>query len=115
MTRPRRSHEDCPNEAVLQALKCIAGRWKILILRQLQEGAIGFNALERALPGISPKMLRQQLRELEADGLVTRTELISTPPKTVRYTLAPLGRTLIPVLDTIGEWGRKWLNVPERR
>lgn len=110
MARPRRSHDDCPYIAAVQALKCIGGRWKVLIVRYLAvEGGAGFNALNRAIPGVSAKMLAQQLRELEADGVVVRRELVSRPPKTVIYGLTPLGEGLRPVIDALSDWGGTWL------
>ncbi|MGF1502254.1 MAG: winged helix-turn-helix transcriptional regulator [Paracoccaceae bacterium] len=109
MARPKRSHDDCPYEAAAQALKCIGGRWKILIVRYLlEEGETGFNALGRVLPGVSAKMLAQQLRELEADGIVLRRELIETPPKRVVYALTPLGAGLRTVVEALSSWGGAW-------
>ncbi|MEO1200548.1 MAG: helix-turn-helix domain-containing protein [Pseudomonadota bacterium] len=110
MARPRRDHRDCPYEAAAQAMKCIGGRWKILIVRYLLDrDAAGFNELQRVLPGVSPKMLTQQLRELATDGVVLRHELVSDPPKTVRYRLTPLGRDLAPVSAALSVWGQAWL------
>lgn len=110
MARPRRSHADCPYEAAAQALKCLGGRWKILIVRRLlTEGATGFNALQRALGSVSAKMLAQQLRELETDGVVQRRELVSEPPKTVVYALTDLGNRAAPLVDALSDWGRAWI------
>ena len=110
MSRPVRSHDDCPYETAAQTMKCIGGRWKILIVRRLlEDGASRFNALHRALDGVSAKMLTQQLRELEKDGIVQRDELVSEPPKTVLYTLTALGQELQPVVDSLSQWGSLWL------
>ncbi len=110
MARPKRSHDDCPYETSIQALKCIGGRWKVLIVRRLlADGVIGFNALQRALGDVSAKMLSQQLRELQDDGVVVREELVSEPPKTVHYRLTPLGLKLEPVVEALSGWGRDWL------
>ncbi|MEM7730952.1 MAG: helix-turn-helix domain-containing protein [Pseudomonadota bacterium] len=108
MARPQRSPTDCPYETAAQAIKCISGRWKVLIVRRLlEEGDSGYNEMQRAMPGVSAKMLTQQLRELESDGVVSRTELVSDPPKTVVYSLTSLGRDLAPVVGALSEWGQK--------
>jgi DNA-binding HxlR family transcriptional regulator len=84
-------------------LAVIGGRWKVLILQQLLGGVKRFNELHRALSGITHKTLSQQLREMEADGLVLRKVYPQIPPK-VEYSLAPLGRTMKPVLDAMHHW-----------
>ncbi|MEE3717163.1 helix-turn-helix domain-containing protein [Tumidithrix elongata RA019] len=95
----------CPVEA---ALKVIGGRWKVLILRELFGGIKRFGQLHRALHGITQKMLTQQLRELERDGLVDRHVYMQVPPK-VEYSLTPLGKTLEPVLNSLHDWSTKYL------
>ncbi|CAN1212500.1 helix-turn-helix domain-containing protein [Tumidithrix helvetica PCC 7403] len=95
----------CPVEA---ALKVIGGRWKVLILRELFGGIKRFGQLHRALHGITQKMLTQQLRELERDGLVDRHVYMQVPPK-VEYSLTPLGTTLEPVLNSLHDWSTKYL------
>lgn len=94
-------HAGCPVEITL---KVLGGRWKVLILRELFRGTRRFNELHRAVQGITQKMLTQQLRELEADGLVLRHVYAQVPPR-VEYTLSPLGETLKPILDAMHEWG----------
>ncbi|MEO1133413.1 MAG: helix-turn-helix domain-containing protein [Cyanobacteria bacterium J06639_1] len=93
----------CPVEFTLSA---IGGRWKVLILRELFLGVQRFNQLHRSLPGITQKMLTQQLRELEADGIVHREVYKQVPPK-VEYSLTPLGESLQSVLDAMHEWGMR--------
>ena len=101
----------CPYEAAAQAMKVIGGRWKILILRRLMEdGETGFNALQRALDGVSAKMLSQQLNELMADGIIDRDEIVSDPPKIVRYRLTALGQETAPILNALTQWGHLWLS-----
>lgn len=85
-------------------LKVIGGRWKVLILRELLGGVKRFGELHRALHGITQKMLTQQLRELEHDGIIDRHVYLQVPPK-VEYSLTPLGETLKPILDSMHEWG----------
>jgi DNA-binding HxlR family transcriptional regulator len=90
-----------------RALKHIDGRWKLLILFHLFGGQVRrFSELERALTGISQKMLAQQLRQLEADGIVMRTVHNQVPPK-VEYRLTPWGQSLCPALDALLQWSEK--------
>lgn len=100
------NQELCPVDCTIGL---IGGKWKVLLLWHLQEaGVLRFAELRRAVQGITEKMLTQQLRELEADGLITRTVYPQVPPK-VEYRLTPLGRTLEPVLDTLCAWGEGYL------
>ncbi len=87
-------------------LAVVGGRWKVLILQQLRGGAKRFNELRRALSGITHKTLTQQLREMEADRIVNRKVFAQIPPK-VEYSLAPLGKTLRPVLDAMHHWAER--------
>jgi DNA-binding HxlR family transcriptional regulator len=95
----------CP---VYTAIHVIEGRWKPMILRRLSDGAFGFGELRRTMPGVTIKVLRQHLRQLEADGLVARSAG-SKPALGVRYRLTPHGRTLGPVFETLWAWGRRHL------
>lgn len=94
----------CPVE---QTLKAIGGRWKVLILRELFPGVKRFNQLQRSLHGITQKMLTQQLREMEADGLIHRQVYAQVPPK-VEYSLTSLGESLKPVLEAMHDWGKNF-------
>ncbi len=91
----------CPIETVIQLL---GGKWKPLILWHLLDSAKRFNELEKLIPEVTQKMLAQHLRELEADKLVTRTIYPSVPPK-VEYSLSEYGKTMVPVLEVMCEWG----------
>src|SRR5580700_11409598 len=93
--------ESCPTQATIAA---IGGRWKIVILWHLYGGKLRFSELRRKMPGISQKMLTEQLRQLEGHGLVTRTVYAEVPPR-VEYAVTPLGASLRPVITAIGEWG----------
>jgi DNA-binding HxlR family transcriptional regulator len=96
------SARECPCE---YALRYIGGAWKILIVGHLVRGKIRRHAeIKRLLRGITAKMLTQQLRELEHDGLVERTVYAQVPPK-VEYRLTALGETLLPVLEAMYAWG----------
>ncbi|MBD2360440.1 helix-turn-helix transcriptional regulator [Anabaena minutissima FACHB-250] len=87
-------------------LKVIGGRWKVLIIRELLSQTKRFGELQRSLPGITQKMLTQQLRELEEDGIIHREVYAQIPPK-VEYSLTPLGKSLQPILYAMHEWAVK--------
>lgn len=95
---------NCPVELTLNT---IMGKWKALILWQLRKGARRYTELRRSLPNITDKMLAQQLRELEAAGIVTRTVYPTIPP-TVAYELAELGQEIQPILKLMQQWGMKF-------
>ncbi|NRQ39228.1 helix-turn-helix transcriptional regulator [Nonomuraea sp. NN258] len=86
------------------AMDVIGGKWKPLILWALDERLRRFGELRRSLPGVSEKVLAQQLRELEADGIVRRTVYDETPPR-VEYDLTEEGAALYAALTALGEWG----------
>jgi DNA-binding HxlR family transcriptional regulator len=89
---------------VEQAFKVLEGRWKLLILFHLFGGKIlRFSELERAIPAISQKMLIQQLRQMENDGMVRRIVHRQVPPK-VEYALTDWGQALCPALDGLLKW-----------
>lgn len=87
------------------AVDCISGKWKPTILYYLKGGPLRFTELLRLIPRASRKVLTAQLRELEADGLVDRTPLDDEVPKGVAYSLTGTARTLLPVLQSLHEWG----------
>lgn len=91
----------CPVETTLTL---ISDKWKVLILRDLMSGARRFGELKRSLGAVSQKVLTAQLRQMEADGLLTRTVFPEVPPR-VEYTLTRLGHSLKPVLDAMRDWG----------
>lgn len=95
----------CPVDAVLEV---IGGKWKMLLVWTLVQRPHRYGALRRALPHISEKMLIQQLRQLEADGLVHREQFPEVPPR-VEYSLTARGRTLTPILSQLSDWGRTHL------
>jgi len=94
----------CPAE---HTLAMIGGRWKIPLIFHLQAGARRFSELSRALKGVSQKMLTQQLREMERDGLVARRVYAQVPPR-VEYSLTDLGLSLRPVVDAMCRWGEAY-------
>jgi len=93
-------------------LDLIGGKWKSLILWHLEENTLRFSELKRTLPKITQKMLTQQLRELEASGLVNRHIYTQIPPK-VEYSLTPAGKSLLPILETLCQWGLNYANASE--
>ena len=93
-------------------LDLIGGKWKALILWHLGENTLRFSELKRTLPKITQKMLTQQLRELEGSGLVNRYIYTQIPPK-VEYSLTPAGKSLLPILETLCQWGLSYANTPE--
>ena len=100
----KRRKTNCPAEITLTM---IGGRWKVLLLYHLFQGVKRFSQLQRAVPDITQKMLTQQLREMERDGLVHREVYPEVPPK-VEYSMTPLGMTLEPVVRAMCEWGMKY-------
>lgn len=82
----------------------MGGKWKPLILWHLRAGPLRFAALRRAIAGVSEKMLAQHLRQLERDGLVSRTAT-GRAPQRVEYAMTPLGARLDPALRALGRWG----------
>jgi DNA-binding HxlR family transcriptional regulator len=90
----------CP---LYTAICVIQGRWKPMIFRRLGEGSLGLGELRRTMPGVTAKVLRQQLRELEADCLVTRS-VQKKPALQVKYQISPHGQTLGPVFE-LWTWG----------
>ena len=106
-TRPNGSEPWTPitaARAVEDALKMLMGRWKLLILFQLFGGQVRrFSDLERAIPEVTQKMLAQQLRRLEKDGIVQRKVYPVVPPK-VEYSLTAWGQSLCPTLDSLLKW-----------
>lgn len=91
---------NCP---VRQVLDHVAAKWSTLILLELEQGPQRFNALGRALPDISKRMLTQSLRELERDGLVRR-EVFDTKPPSVAYSLTKMGQSFLAPLHELLDW-----------
>lgn len=89
------------------ALGILVGKWKpIILLHLLQSGTNRFSELKRQLPGITQKMLTQQLRELEEEDIITRKVYPEVPPK-VEYSITEYGKSLEPILEAMHEWGIK--------
>ena len=97
--------DNCPVEATLDL---IGGKYKALILWHLSEGKLRFSELRNVITNATPKMLTQQLRELEAQSLVHREVFPVVPPK-VEYSLTELGRSLLPILVAMRDWGADYM------
>ncbi len=91
----------CPVETTISL---IGDKWKVLVLRELMDGAKRFGQLQRGVGKVSQKVLTSQLRSMEADGLVHREVFAEVPPR-VEYSLTPLGESLAPVIDALRTWG----------
>jgi DNA-binding HxlR family transcriptional regulator len=92
------------------ALAVIGGKWKSLILFHLSRGPRRFGEVRKLVVGISEKMLIQNLKEMELDGIVSRTDFHEVPPR-VEYTLTEFGVELAEVLRPLCDWGSKHLNL----
>lgn len=97
---------NCPVEATIQL---IGGKYKAVILWHLMNQTLRYNEIHKRIPNATDKMLAQQLRELEKDGLINRTVYPVVPPKT-EYSLTDFGQTLAPILDAMCDWGTNYLN-----
>lgn len=95
--------ESCP---VTFCLSVIGGKWKPVIIFCIANGVDRFGAMQRAVPGITKQMLTKQLRELEADGILTRTVYAEVPPR-VDYALTETGRSLLPIIERMKAWGQE--------
>ena len=95
---------ECP---VAMTVQLIGTKWKLLIIRNLLMRPWRFNELQKSLDGISQKVLTDNLRTLEADGIITRTVYAEVPPR-VEYALSELGETMRPIFDAMETWGNKY-------
>ncbi len=103
-----KAYGGCP---IGTALTLIGGKWKLPVLYNLlSEHTLRFNALRKALPNVTQKMLTQQLRELERDGLIARKVYAEVPPK-VEYSITPIAKKLEPILASMCGWGKEYREV----
>ena len=100
-----RERDACP---LYTAIGVISGRWKPMILQRLARGPHGFGELRRSMPRVTAKVLRAQLRQLQADGLVAR-RVLSPITLGVRYELTPYAKSLNPVFNALLKWGEHHL------
>jgi DNA-binding HxlR family transcriptional regulator len=92
----------------------ISGKWTLLLIRDLAEGSQRFCELERSLHGISPRTLSLRLRALEENGIVERRTYPEVPPR-VEYALTEKGSALVPLIEDMRDYGRRWLLKSDRR
>lgn len=92
----------CPVETTLLL---ISDKWSVLILRDLMTGTKRFGELQKSVSGVSQKVLTERLRDMEGNGLLTRTSYPEIPPR-VEYNLTDLGKSLAPVLNAMESWGK---------
>lgn len=111
MARTPHQSFDCALGCTVEAtLSLIGGKWKgVILYRLMTEPVLRFNELRRLLPNITQRMLTNQLRELEADGLIARKIYPEVPPK-VEYRLTEYGQTLAPVIAALKKWGDEHLD-----
>ena len=102
---PDVAKDRCP---VTYCLSVIGGKWKPVILFCIANGVDRFGAMQRAVPGITKQMLTKQLRELEADEIISRTVYAEVPPR-VDYALTDKGHSVLPVIEEMKSWGQKQL------
>lgn len=94
----------CP---VATTVQLIGNKWKLLIMRNLLVRPWRFNELQKSLEGISQKVLTDNLRSMEADGIIIRTVFPEVPPR-VEYSLSELGESMRPILDSMQAWGNNY-------
>lgn len=112
MPKDRLNKVSCSNYRceIEVTLEILSGKWKALILWNLSlYKVIRYNEFKRLIPGITQKMLSQQLKDLEGNGLVKRTVYPQVPP-IVEYSLNPVGEELIPILELMDEWGKNFVD-----
>lgn len=101
--------EELPECPVATTVQLIGSKWKLLIIRNLRMRPWRFNELKKDLNGISQKVLTDNLRALEEDGIITRTVYPEVPPR-VEYALSELGESMRPILDSMEQWGNTYKN-----
>jgi len=103
--------QECP---VCRTAEVISGKWTLLIIRDLADSSLRFCELERSLEGISPRTLSLRLRALEDQGIVSRRTYPEVPPR-VEYELTGKGKALVPLIEDMRSYGRRWLPQDERQ
>ena len=99
--------EELPECPVATTVQLIGNKWKLLIIRNLLAAPQRFTEMKKSIPGISQKVLTDNLRVLESDGLITREVFAEIPPRVV-YSLSELGNTLRPIITAMQEWGTEY-------
>lgn len=106
--------DELPPCPVATTLMLIGNKWKIFIIQQLMDRPFRFSELRRAIPGISEKVLTDNLRAMEKDGLITRAVFPEVPPRT-EYALSELGNTMRPIIESMATWGTGYQQIVRER
>lgn len=106
--------DELPPCPVATTLMLIGNKWKIFIIQQLMDRPFRFSELRRAIPGISEKVLTDNLRAMEKDGLITRTVFPEVPPRT-EYAPSELGNTMRPIIESMATWGTGYQQIVRER
>ena len=106
--------EELPPCPVATTLMLIGNKWKIFIIQQLMDRPFRFSELRRAIPGISEKVLTDNLRAMEKDSIITRTVFPEVPPRT-EYALSELGDTMRPIIESMATWGTGYQQLVRER
>ena len=99
--------DELPECPVATTVRLIGNKWNLLIIRDLLEGERRFGELKKSVSGISQKVLSENLRALESDGIISREVFAEVPPR-VLYSLTDVGRSLLPVIDAMADWGEAY-------
>lgn len=102
------SKDELPFCPVATTVELIGNKWKLLIMRELLTGTKRFNEMHKAISGISQKVLTENLRKMEEDGIIDRKVYAVVPPK-VEYSLSELGDSLRPIIDSMSDWGTAYI------
>ena len=95
---------ECP---VATTVQLIGNKWKLLIIRNLLDRPQRFTELKNGVPGISQKVLTDNLRAMEGDGIVSREVFAEVPPRVI-YSLTDIGQSLLPIIDAMADWGNSY-------
>ena len=101
--------QELPECPVATTVELIGNKWKLLIIRNLLDGEQRFTQLKNGSPGISQKVLTDNLRIMEEEGIISREVFAQVPPKVI-YSLTKIGKSLLPVIDAMAEWGDNYKN-----
>ena len=99
--------QELPECPVASTVQLIGNKWKLLIIRNLLKGAQRFTELKKGVPGMSQKVLTDNLRSLESDGIVYREVFAEVPPKVI-YSLTEIGQSLLPIINAMADWGENY-------
>ena len=99
--------DELPECPVATTVQLIGNKWKLLIIRNLLDCPQRFTELKKGVPGISQKVLTDNLRAMESDGIVSREVFAEVPPRVI-YSLTDIGQSLLPIIDAMADWGNSY-------